>query len=109
MTPGYFDLRSASKGPTPQTTLLPSSTAIFMLIFAAIDSLVKLLLWLVILLQVGSVLFTGTSNVNILSFGKNLSTYHYHILLFLTFNTEKLPFPFSDWNETINIELIEKQ
>ncbi|OAH96436.1 DUF4389 domain-containing protein [Methylomonas methanica] len=82
---------------------------IFMLIFAAIDSLVKLLLWLVILLQVGSVLFTGDVNANILNFGCSLSTYHYHILLFLTFNTEQLPFPFSDWNETAKLELLGKQ
>lgn len=82
---------------------------IFMLVFAAIDSLVKLLLWLVILLQVGSVLFTGNANSNILNFGRNLSTYHYHILLFLTFNTDQIPFPFSDWNETAKLELLGKQ
>lgn len=77
---------------------------VFMLVFAAIDGLVKLLLWLVILLQVGSVLLSGSSNANILSFGRSLSTYHYHILLFLTFNTEELPFPFSDWNVTAKLE-----
>lgn len=77
---------------------------IFMLIYAAIDSMVKLLLWLVILLQVGAVLFTGATNPNILDFGRNLSTYHYHILLFLTFNTEQLPFPFSSWNLTAKLE-----
>lgn len=77
---------------------------IFMLIYAVIDSMVKLLLWLVVLLQVGSVLITGTTNPNILGFGRSLSTYHYHILLFLTFNTEQLPFPFSDWNLTAELE-----
>ncbi|NJA05911.1 DUF4389 domain-containing protein [Methylococcaceae bacterium WWC4] len=81
---------------------------IFMVIYAAIDSLVKLLLWLVILLQVGSVLLTGACNPNILNFGRSLSIYHYHILLFLTFNTDKLPFPFADWNETANLELPHK-
>jgi len=49
------------------------------------------------------------SNANILNFGRSLSTYHYHILLFLTFNTEQLPFPFSDWNETAKLELLGKQ
>lgn len=81
---------------------------IFMLIYAAIDSLVKLLLWLVVLLQVGSVLLTGAPNPNVLGFGRNLSTYHYHILLFLTFNTDRLPFPFSDWNLTAELESLEK-
>lgn len=77
---------------------------VFMLIYALIDSMVKLLIWLVVLLQVGSVLMTGAVNSNILSFGRNLSTYHYHLLLFLTFNTERLPFPFSDWNLTTELE-----
>lgn len=77
---------------------------IFMLIYAMIDSLVKLLLWLVVLLQVGSVLLTGSTNPNVLNFGRDLSTYHYHILLFLTFNTEQLPFPFSAWNLTTALD-----
>lgn len=82
---------------------------IFMLIYAVIDSLVKMLLWLVILLQVGSVLLTGNTNPNILDFGRNLAKYHYHILLFLTFNTEQLPFPFSNWNITADLELPNKE
>ena len=82
---------------------------IFMLIYAVIDSMVKLLLWLVVFLQVGSVLLTGVTNPNILGFGRSLSTYHYHILLFLTFNTEQLPFPFSDWNLTAELESQDKQ
>lgn len=82
---------------------------IFMLIYAVIDSMVKLLLWLVVLLQVGSVLLTGNTNPNILGFGRSLSTYHYHILLFLTFNTEQLPFPFSEWNNTAKLESSDSQ
>jgi hypothetical protein len=77
---------------------------IFMLIYAVIDSMVKLLIWLIVLLQTGSMLFTGSINPNVLGFGRSLSTYHYHILLFLTFNTEQLPFPFSDWNLTAQLE-----
>jgi len=77
----------------------------FLLVFAVIVGLVRMLLWAVILLQVASTLFTGEPNQNILSFGKKLSAYLYHILLFLTYNTEKLPFPFSDWNLTEELEL----
>lgn len=75
-----------------------------MLIYAVIDSIVRLLLWLVIILQAASVLITGTTNVNILKFGRSLAAYHYHLLLFLTFNTEQLPFPFSDWSTTTHLE-----
>jgi hypothetical protein len=81
---------------------------VFMLIYVVIDSLVRLLLWLVIFLQLGSVLLTGRVNPNILDFGRNLSTYHYHILLFLTFTREDLPFPFSDWNETVELDGLKK-
>jgi len=81
---------------------------VFMLIYALIDSLVRLILWLVIFLQVGSVLLTGKVNPNILEFGRSLSTYHYHILLFLTFSTEQLPFPFADWNLSSDLQALKK-
>ena len=77
----------------------------FMLIFAAIGSLVRMTLWFVILLQVASTLLTGKANPNILNFGRSLSVYTYHILLFLTFNTETRPFPFSEWNITAELQL----
>ncbi len=77
----------------------------FMLVYAVIVSLVRILLWAVILLQVASTLLTGKANENILGFGRSLSAYLYHILLFLTFNTELLPFPFSDWQTTENLKL----
>ena len=81
---------------------------VYMLIYVLIDSLVRLLLWLVIFLQLGSVLLTGRINANILDFGRNLSTYHYHILLFLTFTNEELPFPFSAWNTTVGLDSLKK-
>jgi len=77
----------------------------FMLIFSVIGELVRLLLWAVIILQIASSLLTGKPNENILNFGRSLSLYTYHILLFMTFNTETLPFPFSDWNLTAELQL----
>lgn len=77
----------------------------FMLVFAVIVGIVRILLWAVILLQIASALFTGSANKNILSFGSTLSVYLYHILLFLTYNTDKLPFPFSDWKFTEEMDL----
>ena len=77
-----------------------------MLVFAFIDSMVRLLLWLVILLQAAYLLLTGGINPNILEFGRGLSTYHYHILLFLTFCTEKLPFPFTEWSISSDPKLL---
>ena len=73
---------------------------LFMLAFAVIIGLVRILLWAVILLQVAYTLLTGNVNKNILNFGRILSAYTYHILIFLTFNSEQVPFPFSDWSLT---------
>jgi len=77
----------------------------FMLVFTVIVSMVRVLLWTVILLQVGSALLTGSPNKNILNFGQTLSAYLYHILLFLTYNTDTLPFPFADWGLTEELKL----
>lgn len=79
----------------------------FMLIFAAIGGLVRMLVWAVILLQIASVLLTGNPNDNVLRFGRNLSLYTYHILTFLTYNTETLPYPFSEWTVTEDLQLPE--
>lgn len=81
----------------------------FMLVFAVIIGLVRILLWAVILLQVVSTLLTGSCNRNVLTFGKNLSIYLYHILLFMTFASDQLPFPFADWSFTEEVEIIDQQ
>ena len=81
---------------------------IFMLIYAFIDSMVKLLLWIVILLQMASVLISGKTNSNLLVFGHSLSSYHYHILLFLTFSTDQLAFPFAEWTVSTDVEFLKK-
>ncbi len=77
----------------------------FMLIFAAIGGFVRMLIWLTIVLQIVSIIFTGKSNENVLVFARNLATYTYHILLFLTFNTETYPFPLSPWSVTVNLDI----
>ncbi|MFZ2726391.1 MAG: DUF4389 domain-containing protein [Methylococcaceae bacterium] len=79
----------------------------FMLVFSVIDGIVRTLLGAITILQVASVLLTGTANQNVLQFGRSLSVYTYHILLFITFNTEVMPFPFSDWNQTAELQTTE--
>ena len=80
---------------------------LFMLIFAVILGFVRILLWAVVVFQVMSTLITGSTNPNALKFGRTLSIYLYQILLFLTYNTEMMPFPFSDWEE--NAAVVERQ
>lgn len=76
-----------------------------MLVFALIVSLVRVLLWMVVLSQIASALITSSANKNILDFGHKLAAYLYHILLFLTYNTDQLPFPFADWSVIEESEL----
>ncbi|MEY4767922.1 MAG: hypothetical protein RL637_561 [Pseudomonadota bacterium] len=70
---------------------------LFMLIFVLIVSIVRVLLWAIIALQITTTLFTGRVNQHILGLSRQLCLYLYHITLFLTFNTHLPPFPFSDW------------
>lgn len=68
----------------------------FMLVFAFILGVVRLILWAVVLFQVASKLLTGQDNPHARQLGATLSVYLYQILLFMTFNTEQMPFPFAD-------------
>lgn len=88
---------------TQRTTWL---RALYMVLFALIYSVVELVILAVVLLQFAFVLFSGRSNQRLLRFGQTLSTYVYQILVFVTYNTEDKPFPFSPWPgaEGTNVE-----
>ena len=73
--------------------------ALWMLLFALIFNLAELVIAAVVILQFGIRLFTGTTNRQLLDFGASLSRYAYQLILYLTYNTESRPFPFSDWPE----------
>jgi hypothetical protein len=71
----------------------------FMLIFAVILDVVGILLWAVVLVQILTNLISGSPNRNLLKFARSLSVYVYRIILFVTYNSDERPFPFSDWEE----------
>ncbi len=70
---------------------------LFMLLFILIAGVARFVIAVVVLFQFFSVLFTGNTNAQLLTLGQNLSTYIYQITLFLTFNSERRPFPFGAW------------
>ena len=70
---------------------------LFMLLFALISGVAKLIVGLVAVFQFITLLFKGHVNESVLPFGQNLSTYLYQITLFLTFKTNEMPFPFHDF------------
>jgi hypothetical protein len=71
--------------------------ALYMMLFAVIYNVAEIVLAAVIVLQFLLVLLLGESNRRLLAFGKGLSTYVYQIFLFLTYNSEEMPFPFNPW------------
>lgn len=70
---------------------------LYMLLFLIFYSVAKVIIFAVIAFQFILSLLTGTTNDKLVYLGQSLSTYLYQILLFLTFNSEEHPYPFSDW------------
>jgi hypothetical protein len=70
---------------------------LYMLLFAVLYGLVEILIAAVVIFQFGMMLIQGRTNEQLTSFGRGLSSYVYQIMLFLTYNTDAKPFPFSAW------------
>ena len=68
---------------------------LYMVLFGFIGYMIRFVALILIMLQFFTVLFTGNSNATLLQLGQVLSTYMYQILLFLTYNSEEKPYPFS--------------
>jgi hypothetical protein len=70
---------------------------LYMLLFALIYKVAEIVLFAVALFQFGSRLFTGETHERVRVFGESLSIFNLQVWLFLTFNSEILPFPFGPW------------
>src|SRR5690606_28192106 len=66
---------------------------VFMILFALISSVARIVIALVVFVQFLHVLFTGETNRKLLDFGHSLSAYFYEITAYLTYNTDVRPFP----------------
>ena len=98
------DMKRHLQNPTSWKRLL------YMLLFAVLYNVAEMVLVVVVILQFLITLFTGSSNMQLLSFGKQLSKYVYAVMIFLTYNSEQLPFPFSEWPKGFSEqELAEKR
>lgn len=70
---------------------------LYMLLFLVFYSIAKVVIFSIIAFQFILSLVTGKTNEKLVVLGRSLSTYLYQISLFLTFNSEDHPYPFSDW------------
>jgi Domain of unknown function (DUF4389) len=88
-----------TQSPNPGT--IPTNAfkrLLFMFLFFALFGAVRLLMWVVVLIQFLSHLFTGRVTQRVTLWGQALSTWMYRMMLFMTYNSEQMPFPFSYFN-----------
>lgn len=71
--------------------------ALFMLLMMLAYQLSITLLFILALIQFVIVLVNGGPNARLASFGRSAGTYLKQVVQFLTFASEDVPFPFSDW------------
>ena len=69
----------------------------YIVLFAIIYSLAEILVVAVVLFQFLATLVRGERNARLLDFGRDLSTYMYQILCYVTFNGDTRPYPFGEW------------
>lgn len=72
---------------------------LYMIVFGLLSILARIVVWIVAVLQLLLVLITGTDNKNLRDFGQCAAKWTYQAFMFLTFNSNDKPFPFSDWPE----------
>lgn len=70
---------------------------IFMVVFAAVSYFGIFLVWIIGFFQFVFHLITGKTCSPLEKFSVPLSQYISDIVSYLCFNTEEMPFPFSDW------------
>lgn len=85
-----------------KTNLLNKETwlrLLYMAVFGLLSFVARIVVWVVALLQFLLVLITGEGNSNLRDLGQGASKWTYQAYMFVTFNSDNKPFPFSDWPE----------
>ena len=72
---------------------------LYMFLFWIALYFVMMVTGIVIIIQVVFALITGSDNKNLRQFAAGLTKYINQILLFLTYNENRKPFPFAAWGE----------
>ncbi|EAR22409.1 DUF4389 domain-containing protein [Nitrococcus mobilis] len=70
---------------------------LFIVLFSIIYSTAGMVLTAIVVFQFISILLSGACNPRLLAFARQLSTYLYQVLLYVTFNREERPWPFDAW------------
>ncbi len=70
----------------------------YILVMLILYGVSRIVLGVVILFQICSVLFTGSTHKRLLDLGRSLAAYTYEIVMYVSYNSDVRPFPFdADW------------
>jgi hypothetical protein len=87
----------------PQSPLVPSSAPslgmrlLYMIVLALVFWVVCWTLAFTVLVQLVLTLLAGRPNIELARFGAGLANYSRQSIEFLTFVSDRIPFPFSEW------------
>lgn len=81
---------------------------LYMLLFAIFYQIAEVVLFFTVVFQFVMQLVTGDTNPKLRQLGQNLAVYIFQVVQFLTFNSEKHPYPFADWPDGENVEAVKK-
>ena len=70
---------------------------LFIVIFGVILYILFGVIWLLVIFQFLTKVITGNLNQNLSKFSTSLTEYAFQILLYITYQSEERPFPFSPW------------
>ncbi len=70
---------------------------LLMLMYAFIWGIAEIVLAAIAVFQFVAIVLGNQPNENLQKFGQSLSTYLFQIARYVTFNTEKRPFPLGPW------------
>lgn len=72
---------------------------LFMIVFYMAAYITGVLILVVVAVQVIHDFIKGRTNERLLEFTASLNMYFYQIIQYISFNTDRKPYPFSDWPE----------
>jgi uncharacterized RDD family membrane protein YckC len=81
--------------PSPPPSL--GTRLLYMVILALVFWILCWMLAITVLVQLVLTLLAGRPNVDLVRFGASLAAYSRQVIEFLTFVSDRVPFPFSDW------------
>lgn len=70
---------------------------LYMVLFMIAYAIAEMIAGLIVVVQFVTILINGRANETLLRFGNSLSAYVRQMLRFVMYNTEQMPYPFSDW------------